>query len=365
MLPGRTDNAVKNRFHATERARNRNDRTGLSISASTDCYDDMPIMPVKRPKSTKNSDLSRTINEMDDQSTQSQKNQFLNPNSFHPMYEKNTFNSQQPHQIDVMSHIDPNASFVPIIESFPSPGFPDVQLNESPNQQSSQSRRALSPDIHAMNGIHGMHDIHDIDLTFLMNDSQNGTPMMMSPQQHGLSDFPHSPMSHPDIDEIDWMAQDGGVNDDGDQAHNYVQPQFNSASSRSGGIGCGSINIAPQFSMMNNMCGLGGLSSWGSNNRNAQQSRMQQSQQLPAAHPGHTQDQAIFYQQLQLQQMQQQHQMNISPSSQSSQSTSQRSFAPAHAVSPPLNLRPVPGHPNLYYNPAHPSVQKHQASIQK
>jgi hypothetical protein len=23
---------------------------------------------------------------------------------------------------------------------------------------------------------------------------------------------------------------------------------------------------------------------------------------------------------------------------------------------PPLNLRPVPGHPNLYYNPQHPSV---------
>jgi hypothetical protein len=322
MLPGRTDNAVKNRFHATERARNRNAEKGLG-SLTIDAFDGVPVMPLKRPKSANTKELMevRTI-ETDESSQHNYPGHYVHA---------------QPYPGETV-RADGTSQFVPIIESFPSPRLPEYDANGNPIY--SDAHRAMSPDVGMMGHGHGhdaaehMGDMQDIDLTFLMHDSNDNSPMMMSPTgRTSHRNYSDSPMSVPDVDDIDWMAHDGMQ--DGDQTRTYV-PQTHPPRP---GIGCGSINIsAPQFSMVQNMCGL---NSWGG--------RQSRSGGTGGGRDGNYSSPHMFYPPQQQQ---------VYPGG---GHHGERAYVPVQAA--PLNLRPVPGHPNLYYNPQHPSLQTHAQGL--
>jgi hypothetical protein len=232
---------------------------------------------------------------------------------------------------------DRSNAFVPIIDSFPSPRFPELDASAMVHKNAangvaarlSGKRSVSSMDIptemtasstesyHDNNGSDQDAEIHDIDFSFLMND----------PNHNGNRAFNPSPDSVPEIDDIDWNAHESSMQVDDPNTSNatmhkraaYSQPP--PVSRQSSGIGCG-VNIPSQMSLMQSMCGFNLPSQKPISRQNSSSSRMStdsskggQNRQLPPKSP-----QSIMFQ--------------------------------PTPTGPALNLQPVPGHPNLYYNPS-------------
>lgn len=316
MLPGRTDNAVKNRFHATERARNRNIEKGLmstdgSYSTYYGCSGDASVSMDTADMSDSGMDEA-TIQQLKAAAASSQHSQMDVPSSV-------TSNHHY-------SPTDKSNAFVPIIDSFPSPRFPELEASAMLHKNASGGvasarlsgkRPVSSMDIpsemahtDSYHDTTGEHEIHDIDFSFLMSD----------PNHNGNRAFNPSPDSVPEIEDIDWNAHESSMQVD-DAAVNkrtaYAPPPINRQSS---GIGCG-VNLPSQMSMMQNMCGFNMPTRQPISRQNSSSSRLSndsskgQNRQLPPKSP-----QSIIF--------------HPSPSG------------------PALNLQPVPGHPNLYFNPS-------------
>lgn len=319
MLPGRTDNAVKNRFHATERARNRNIEKGLmSTDGSYSTY----------YGGSGNGSVSMDTADMSDSGIDEATLQQLKAAAAASQHA----HMDVPSSVAASHHYSPmdkdrSGAFVPIIDSFPSPRFPELEATAMMQKNSSGvaarlsgKRPVSSLDLptEMTSSTDSYHDtaehdgeIHDIDFSFLMSDPNNAGGRAFNP----------SPDSVPEIEDIDWNAHESSMQVDDASATNkrvaYAPPPV---SRQSSGIGCG-VNLPSQMSMMQNMCGFNVPSRQSMSRQNSSGSRMSTdsskgpNRQLPPKSP-----QSIMFQ--------------PSPSG------------------PPLNLQPVPGHPNLYYNPS-------------
>jgi len=380
MLPGRTDNAVKNRFHATERARNRNIEKGiLNSDGSYSSYFGGSGMTPNGSVSMDSADMTDlgldevTVQQikaasangsMSGSQSQSQLQSQVSHYSPSNIKKEAMMSNKSLHN----SNNNSQNNFVPIIDSFPSPRFDlDADTTTLPNMpasRGSQKRSVSSLEIPAemTNSTESYHnteqdgDMHDIDFSFLIADP-HGHPQhhlrQHHPQAHesdGNRTFDPSPDSVPDIDDgdIDWSAHESAMHTDAmDNDHdNRLPVQISSGLprhplSRQGSnqsIGCGALNVAPQLSIMQNMCGFN-LQGNNNNNNNHYSKHNQVNTTMGSS--------KLSSESINPKVMAQ----SYPPSKLPPQHTPSPILFQQAMNEPPLNLVPVPGHPNLYYNP--------------
>jgi hypothetical protein len=288
MLPGRTDNAVKNRFHAQERARS---RSGLDKSPS----DEKSSMATYRDDSTSSSQSNvLSVDEVypiyfaennsaaNASHINSSKTFIKNANgsitsvpalSSDLLALKTTINNGQFDIEDFSTmmaqspRLDGAASLVPIIESFPSPrfGFSDEESDSTPLGTSPHHPHMQYPSQNP-----GREDfLGDIDFGafFLPTAGDNSvtsgmvTSRMCSPE--------------PDDDLNEWLANDATalalMNSDNDDRYHTMMNHPAAPPPSNYSLGCGIMNI-PTPSFIPNICGH-----WG---HPQQQLQLQQNQQL-------------------------------------------------------------------------------------
>jgi hypothetical protein len=270
MLPGRTDNAVKNRFHATERARNRQAEKGLTPVTDTDGSVVYPSPKERSPKRSLTRDTAETDTtdfELDDNmlailqnSTQSDGSDAsdayqcrfvpIKREQRPPVPTLDQITASQRQYGDMEGNIFQNQAFVHI----PQPYRPSENDRAIHNNNYYQSYGQGQNNLHEpMN-----QEVNDVDLSFLHNDKfAIPTPMMISPRT-----FCSSPESVPDIDDIDFdwleshLCADLNVPTDPFGTNQSCNPNMNMNRAQNHSIGCGSINISSQFNMLHNMCGF-------------------------------------------------------------------------------------------------------------
>lgn len=475
MLPGRTDNAVKNRFHATERARNRNIEKGVlppdgsyalhyfgngsnsSINGGS-LSKHSPSVDTAAEMSDYEVDDNGSLNQPTTPGQQSLQPQILNTSRYSPIEHEKV------------------SGFVPIIESFPSPRF-DADLDPGtrpggstktitpfslagvsqpvPSLKSTQLATELFPQsvnpsmhlllqqkaaagvsssspsssspvktsfthpphspAHSQNGSRGTqaqfatvvpplsssqmqqqshlttptrllsphdplppplpphhmsshmtgddvdadHDINDMDLSFFMND--------MGSRLHTARSNAYSPDSVPSLEDTFMNRGEYASSTAMDLEHEdssalhaaFTHPlpqqsQTGGISRSNGGIGCGSINVplGVQQLSVSTLCGL----NFGSSSTRASiggsgkdhNSSFKYEQQVAS------QQQQQAYNQLQQHQIEQQQLQQLSAAFQyqhQQQQQQQRQRINVAPVMTPMQLKPVPGHPNLFYNP--------------